>query len=83
MPGGIDGLFNIFDVDTNNMKYDEVKMAEDIEKYGLFSYEDFKDLIPEEAYVAFNGKWLSVAIGKEILTWEDINRYAERYIPLM
>ena len=36
MPGGIDGLFNIFDVDTNNMKYDEVKMEEDIEKYGLF-----------------------------------------------
>lgn len=83
MPGGIEGLFNIFEVDTNNMKYDSEKMINDIEKYGLFTFEDFNQMIPEEAFIAFNGKWLKVAMGKGILTWDDIIKYAERYIPLM
>ena len=83
MPGGIEGLFNIFEVDTNTMSYDAIKMVQDIEKYGLYTYEDFANMIPEEAYVVFNGDWLKVAIGKGILTWENIEKYAERYIPLM
>ena len=32
MPGGIEGLFNIFEVDTSTMSYDAEKMAEDIIK---------------------------------------------------
>lgn len=83
MPGGIEGLFNIFDVNTDTMSYDLEKMEEDIAKYGLYTYDDFAGMIPEEAYVAFNGDWLKVAIEKGILTWDDIARYAERYIPLM
>jgi len=83
MPGGIDGLFNIFEVDTDTMTYDAEKMAKDIETYGLYTYEDYEGLIPEEAFVAFNGDWLKVAIGKGMLNWEDIERLVERYIPLM
>ena len=79
MPGGISGLFNIFDVDTETMTYDSVKMQGDIEKYGLFTYEDFEGIIPESAYYAFNGAWLKVAIGKGNLTWEYIEYLAERY----
>ena len=79
MPGGIDGMFNIFEVDTNTMKYDSVKMSRDIENYGLFTYKDFEDIIPEYAYEAFNGKYLKVAIGKGLITWDDIIRLAERY----
>jgi hypothetical protein len=83
MPGGIDGLFNIFDVDTDTMSYDAEKKAQDIEKYGLYTFEDFAGMIPEEAYYAFNGAYLKVAIGKGLLTWEDIAYLAERYVPLM
>ena len=36
MPGGIDGLFNIFEVDVSTMKYDAETMAEDIKKHGLY-----------------------------------------------
>ena len=79
MPGGIDGLFNIFDVDTTRMAYDQVKMAEDIAQYGLFTYSDYEGIIPEMAYEAFNGAWLKVAIGKGLLTWEDICYLADRY----
>ena len=83
MPGGIEGLFNIFDVDTSTMRYDQEKMVQDIEKYGLYTYEDFAGIIPVEAYAAFNGDWLKVAMGKGLVTWDDIQKYAERYIPLM
>ena len=79
MPGGIAGMFNIFDVDTATMKYDAEKMAADIEQYGLFTYEDFADIIPENAYYAFNGAWLKVAIEKGNITWDYIEYLAERY----
>ena len=83
MPGGIEGLFNIFEVDTAIMAYDAEKKAADIEKYGLLTLEDFGGMITEDAFDAFNGAYLNVAIGKGLLTWEDIAYMAERYIPLM
>ena len=78
MPGGVPGLFNIFDYD-NNLKYDSEKMQEDIDTYGLFTYADFEEFIPEEIYEVFNGKYLKVAIAKGLLTFEDILYYVERY----
>ena len=83
MPGGISGLFNIFKVDTETMTYDEKQKQKDIETYGLFTVEDFGGMITEDAFNAFNGAYLKVAIGKGLLTWEDIAYMAERYIPLM
>lgn len=82
MPGGIEGLFNIFDYDST-LKYDEEKMNNDIEKYGLFSYEDFKDLVPYEIYCLFPTKYFKVAIAKNLLTMEQIQYYIDRYLPLM
>ena len=74
-----DGLLNIFEVDPDTMKYDEEKMAADLQKYGEFTYEDFAEYIPEEVYIAFNGRYLKVAIGKGNLTWDDIYALIERY----
>lgn len=78
MPGGIEGLFNIFDLD-NNMMVDRIKMKSDIEKYGLFTYDDFKHFISEEEYKAYNGKYLKVALGKNILTKEKLESLIKRY----
>lgn len=83
MPGGIEGLFNIFEVDTKTMRYDAKLMQKDIDTYGLLTLEDFGGLITQEAFDAFNGAYLKVAMGKGLLTWEDIAYMAERYIPLM
>ena len=79
MPGATEGLINIFDVNPETMKVDEEKMAADIEKYGLFTYEDFADYIPEEVFYAFNGQYLKVAMGKGLLTWDDIYALIDRY----
>ncbi|HBS10411.1 MAG TPA: hypothetical protein DEA28_01580 [Firmicutes bacterium] len=82
MPGGISGLFNIFEYDKN-LAYDQVKENEDINKYGLLDYSYFNNLIPYEVYEAFNGKYLKVAMGKGILTKKLLNNYIERYLPII
>ncbi len=81
MPGGIEGMFNIFEVDAQTMRYDEEKMQAEIEKYGLFTYEEFAELVPvtQEVFEAFNGEYLKVAIGKGLIDCETLNRLAERY----
>ena len=62
---------------------DAEKKAQDIETYGLFTYEDFGGMIPEIAFEAFNGAYLKVAMGKGMIDWATIEMYANRYIPLM
>lgn len=86
MPGGIGGLFNIFDVNTETMKYDEVAMQADIEQYGLFTYEEFAEILPLpiEMFEAVNGQYLKVAIGKGLIDVETLEgliaRYAEYFV---
>jgi hypothetical protein len=82
MPGGVPGLFNIFDVDPLTLKYDEAKKESDIAKYGLLNLADFGGAITQSMFDAFNGQYLGVAVGKGLLTWDDIARMAKRYAPL-
>lgn len=84
MPGGIDGLFNIFEVDGETMMYDAEAMAADIEKYGLYTYEELNTLVPvpEVMFDAVNGQYLKVAVGKGIITIEQIGELVERYADL-
>ena len=56
----------------DGMKYDEVKKQSDIEKYGLYTYEVFADYITYEEFIAFNGPFLKILVGKGIVTFEQI-----------
>ena len=81
MPGGIDGLFNIFDVDPDTLTIDEESYAADIAEYGLYTYEEFSEIFPvgEEVFEAFNGRYLKVAVGKGLITPDRIGELIERY----
>ena len=81
MPGGIEGLFNIFDVNPDTMTIDDESYLADVEKYGLFTYEEFSETfdIPEIAYEAFGGQYLKVAIGKGLISEERLQELIERY----
>jgi len=81
MPGGVGGLFNIFDVDPASMTYDLEAMARDIEKYGLFSYEELNAIAPlsEEMFNAAGGAYLKVSIGKGNLTMDELIAMINRY----
>ena len=70
-PGGISGLFNYFEYDED-LKYNEEKMQADIEKYGVYTYEDFADYISEEAFNSSPSVYLKVAVGKGMITFEEI-----------
>ena len=78
LSGGIAGMFNYFDLDAD-MKVDLVKMKRDIEKYGLFTYDDFKAYLTEEEFEAYNGKYLKVALGKGLLTKRKLEQLIARY----
>ena len=81
MPGGIDGLINIFEVDGETMQINQAKYLEDIATYGLFTYEEFYELyqVPEAMFEACGGQYLKVAIGKGLLDYERLGQLIERY----
>ena len=81
MPGATEGLINIFDVDPETLCYDEEAMEEDIETYGLFTYAEFSELFPvsQTIFNAFNAQYLKVAIGKGLITLEEIGNLIELY----
>ena len=82
MPGGVGGLFNIFEVNAETMTYDYEQMQKDIETYGLFTYEELNAICPlsEEMFNAAGGAYLKISIGKGNLTMDEliymINRYS-------
>jgi len=55
-----------------DMKYDAAKLQADIEKYGLYTYEDFAGLMTQQQYEALGLSTWKVAVGKGYITWEDI-----------
>lgn len=67
----IPGFLTYFEFGDGYM-YDEVKMQEDIKKYGLYTYDDWKEYVSYEEFVALNGQYLTIAIGKGYLTYEDV-----------
>jgi len=73
-------FFRLYEVDEN-MKYDEVKMQANIEKYGLFTYEDLAAYVTYEEFVAFNGEFYKILVGKGLITVEDIVIALATYAP--
>ena len=72
-------LFNYFEV-GDSMKFDEEKMQADIEKYGLYTYEDFAEYLTYEQFIAFNVQYFKIAVGKGEYTYEGILALIETYL---
>jgi predicted RNA methylase len=79
MPGATEGLINIFEVDADTLQYDQTAFAADIAQYGLFVYADFEELLPEIIFDAFQVQYITVALGKGIITWEQIETLIAHY----
>ena len=81
MPGGVGGLFNIFEVDADTMTYDYEQIEKDIETYGLFTYEELNAICPlsEEMFNAAGGAYLKISIGKGNLTMDELINMINRY----
>ena len=77
--GGLTGLFNIFDYDSKTLAFDKGKMQADIRKYGLLTYKDFERFFPEEIYNLLPCKYLSVSVGKGLITWDIFEGYVKKW----
>ncbi len=85
----MEGMFSItpsisqlvmgYEID-DNMTYDAEQMAQDIETYGLYSYEEFADLMSYEAFEAFNVAKAKIAVGKGLITYDEILWLIETYV---
>lgn len=56
----------------DDMKYDAEAMAADIAEYGLYTYEEFADLITYEQFAALNLQYFKVSVGKGAITYDEI-----------
>ena len=72
-------LFNYFEI-GEDMKFDAAKMQADIEKYGLYTYEDFAEYLTPEQFAAFNVPYFKVAVGKGNYTYEGILDLIDEYL---
>ena len=70
------GIYNIFEYDENH-NFDTSLMNKDIEQYGLYTYEDFKDRIDEKKFYDLGFKYFKVSIGKGLLTDEILQFYID------
>ena len=62
---------NAFEYDSD-LKYDAEKMQQDIETYGLYTYEDFAPYVSEEAYDLLPFPYIKVCEGKGIISQEEV-----------
>ena len=63
-----------------NMRYDEELLAADIEKYGLFTYEEWSHYFTYEQFVALNVPYMKIAVGRGLITVEELLALFEEYI---
>lgn len=68
---GITGFINIFDYE-DDLSYDDEQMAADLAEYGVFTYDDFSDVMTLEDYNKTPMKYFKASIGKGYLTYEEI-----------
>lgn len=63
----------------DKLLYDSEKFASDIEKYGLYTYEQFDGIVTYEQFLLWGGAYLKIPVEKGIFTFEYIVELIELY----
>ena len=66
--GFMAGLYNVFDLEKDELKYDAAKKAAEIKAAGEIPYEVFASVASRELYDRNNAGWFSVPIAKGLTT---------------
>lgn len=76
-------MCNMFDFDLKHMVYDYNKRRGDILTYGIINLKEFNeklaDVISYDFFIRNNGHLLSVAIGKGLITEEELIKYLKKF----
>lgn len=70
--GFMEGLYNVFDLEENELKYDAAKKAAEIKAVGEIPYEVFAGVASFELYDRNNAGWFSVSVAKGLTTAEKL-----------
>ena len=62
---------NMFEF-NEDLTYNAELMQKDVEKYGLYTYEDFEEYMPYEVFEKLPFDVLKVSVGKGLITWDEI-----------
>jgi len=71
-------FYNWIEMD-GTLHYDVEQFANDVETYGLYTYEDFADYVTYEQFVDWNGAYLKIAVEKGYFTFDYILELIETY----
>lgn len=72
-------FFGYFEM-GDKMQYDREMMMADMEKYGVYSYEEWREYLTREQFMAFNVPLLKVAVGKGLVTEEQLVALILQYL---
>lgn len=61
-------LFGFGYLKLDGLKFDEAALLKDIETYGLYTYDKWKDYMSAEQFEAFNVAYFKIAVGKGVIT---------------
>ena len=64
----------------DKLRYDPEEFQKDVETYGLYTYEDFGDLVTYEQFIKLNGATLKIPVEKGIFTWDYIVSLIDLYL---
>ena len=73
-----DDFYNWIEMD-GKLHYNVEQFQNDIETYGLYTYDDFKDYVTHEQFIDWNGAYLKIAVEKGYLTFEYILELIDMY----
>ena len=63
----------------DKLMYNVEQFAQDVETYGLYTYDDFKEYLTYEQFVNWNGAYLKIAVEKGYFTFDYILELIEIY----
>ena len=63
----------------DKLMYNVEQFQKDVETYGLYTYEDFKEYVTYQQFVDWNGAYLKIAVEKGYLTFDYILELIDMY----
>ena len=63
----------------DTLRYDIESLQADIEEYGLYTYDDFKDYVTEEQFEALGGAYLKIPVEKGMFTFDTVREWIRLY----
>lgn len=73
-----DGLYKI----DSDLKINQEQYQADVEKYGQYTYKDFKKYYGEDTFAKVRAADLKIAVGKGLISEEELFELTEEWVPI-